>query len=193
MTCKETMTEVPGELSARRGAAAFATGVVTATVLSLLVALAPAGFIPDADGGLLGASGKRIRNAVIFISFFSFIGWTGGLLIVGAPVWRLMHRAGFRRWFQAVAVGAVLAFGVRLALAVHSWSGYAFYEVGGPTLRAVVVDHKLTALGWRLSFESAAWAAVIGGVTGFTIWYIAYGRRAARRRSFAQTVDPAKN
>jgi hypothetical protein len=106
-----------------------------ATAGTLLVALVLGG-VPQDWSALLPALG---------IWFFLVLG-----IAVVLPLWDILYRWGWRRWWQASAFGAASGFTVTFVL-VGDWSGFgrAVAEVAG--------------------FASA--------VSGFVVWWMAYRTR----------------
>jgi hypothetical protein len=112
---------------------------------------------------------------VISMFFLAFIIWGAGLVVVGAPMWWLLHRKGLRSWWIAVLSGAIAAFmgGLALSMALtlpieHS----SFGDSGGDTM----IDGELTAYGWQELFLGAVEVGVVGAIVAAVIWRIAYRR-----------------
>lgn len=131
----------------------------------------------------IGASGHdewlRLRNQTLLFSILGSIVFFVGIVALGVPGWIAMHRLGRRQWYDAVVLGALLAFLGDLAmsygpLVLHSpGSDYSAWDGGVAT----VIHYRLTAQGWRFLFEGALLEAVAGALAGLTIWGIAYRAR----------------
>jgi len=94
------------------------------------------------------------------IPLFAFIVWLLGLLVVGAPVWGLMHHLGVRSAWLATTFGAIAPPALYLACSLHS---------------------RPTPLTWALKEEWAVYLTLtaIGAVVGWTVARSAYASRRA--------------
>lgn len=122
-------------------AAALVGGVATDAVL-LSVSLFLSFIGSDLGGG-------DLQGVLFFLGLVGVIAtvvFLGGLLVVGVPVWMIMHAYGLRSPKHAVAAGALLAAGATLAL-----STLAGFEglVGGLVIALLMIGPGAAA-GWTL-------------------------------------------
>ena len=86
------------ELSPLRGGLALCLGAVTGAGLTgLAVALAG-----------LGDDPVNAIGFAVFVTLYAVVVWSAGLLILGVPIWLLLHNAGFRSRSHALALGGLL-------------------------------------------------------------------------------------
>ena len=107
----------------------------------------------------------------------ALMGWLFGIVLIGGPIWRLLHKAGKRQWYVALVTGAAIPFFVPLAYQTgfftgQNFFGSSYYGSGGQQR----IDGALTAFGWKMAFLQSFHSAVAGGVIGLTVWLIAYRR-----------------
>ncbi len=95
---------------------------------------------------------------LLLVAAVASVAFVVGLLIIGAPVWAVMHWRGLRERKHAKAAGAVLAAGVMLAAGVVS----ALSQLSG-----------LQGLVGGLIF--AILMVLPGAVVGWTLHRVAYG------------------
>ena len=155
----------------KRAFAALAAGAAVGAVVTnadLLVI----GVLYAGEPGGLHSQHIPILFSMFFLAFYI---WGAGLVVVGAPMWWLLHKKGLRSWWVAVLSGAIAAFvgGFAMNLAVtlrieHS----SFSDSGGYTM----IDGELTAYGWQELFLGAVEIGVIGAIVAAVIWRIAYRR-----------------
>jgi hypothetical protein len=141
------------------GAGAVLGGVMTDLALSAyFVVLATRSSPRSAPMALeiAKALGFSVLAAVPII-LFAFMVWLLGLLVLGAPVWGLMHGLGVRSAKLAAAFGAVAPPGLYLACSLHD---------------------RPTSLAWALKAEWATYLILpaIGAVVGWVTIRIAYRR-----------------
>lgn len=155
------------------GAVGSVIGGVLGTVLQLAWSIMH-------SGGVEPNEWTQIRIQIFGFSILASIVFLIGLVTLGVPGWLIMHRLGRRRWFDAMALGAVLAFAAYFAISylpliLHSpGSDYSSEDGGIPTIE----HYQLTAQGWRFLIEGASIQAVAGAVAGLTIWRICYQRKS---------------
>ena len=104
---------------------------------------------------LLGGTSIEPQAAALFLALTAAVAsavFAVGLLVVGAPVWAVMHRRGLRERKHAKTAGALLAAGVALALSA----------LAGPQGLVGGVIFAILML-------------VPGAVAGWTLHRIAYG------------------
>jgi hypothetical protein len=150
-------------------------GLVFLLEIAILLALRPAKL-----GEMTEYLGMGAFDFIQILVLAVFVFFIGGLLLVGTPVWYLLHRMGRRQWFYAVAVGAVLAAAgfVLMVLWNPEWPALSLVsflteEFGGLTAR----DGQLTGEGWSALVRGTIGLALAGGLAGLSLWKIAYRRR----------------
>ena len=111
---------------------------------------------------------------VMWTFVIAFVVWAIGLVVVGLPLWWLLHKKGVRRWWVAALCGAVAAFvgSFALYLALTLPGGGSYSDSGGHTM----IDGELTAYGWQSIVLGAAEIGVCGAIVAAVIWRIAYRR-----------------
>jgi hypothetical protein len=60
------------------------------------------------------------RDALIVFTYAAFV-WAAGLFVVAPGPWAMLHRNGFRGWWAAVGLGAILSFVVTLGLLTNAF------------------------------------------------------------------------
>jgi hypothetical protein len=106
--------------------------------------------------------------------------WGVGLIAVGAPLWWLLHKLGFRHWLVAAATGTLLTFLAGFAILTRgfemipppSGSALSAEDAGGPP----VINNRLTPHGWRRAAQSSLMLAVAGALVALAVWRVAYRR-----------------
>lgn len=95
--------------------------------------------------------------AAVPIILSAFIVWLLGLLVMGAPVWAVMHGLGVRSASLAATFGVIAAPGLYLACSLQ---------------------HRPGPLAWALKEEWTVYLVLsaIGAVVGWAVARIAYGR-----------------
>jgi hypothetical protein len=93
------------------------------------------------------------------------LGWLTGMTLLGGPVWWLLHRLGGRGWPWLTALGALVPALVIAAvwLAERLAGGHGY---------AATADEIAEEVGLMVAFGA------VGGVTGWTVWRVAYRREA---------------
>jgi MFS family permease len=119
------------------------------------------------------ALGKALMAFLI-----AFAIWLCGLLIFGAPVWRMMHLSGRRKWYHAAVAGFAVPFTVILAYTTGFFTGQAdgqwsSFANGGQQW----VDGTITRFGLFIAFRTASVFGLVGACVGLFIWKVAYRRR----------------
>ena len=109
---------------------------------------------------------------VMWTFVIALLVWALGLVVVGLPLWWIIHKNGLRRWWAATLCGAIAAFvaGFALSLASTLPFGGSFGDSGGDTM----IDGELTAYGWQSIVLGAAEIGVYGAIVAAVIWRIAY-------------------
>lgn len=116
-------------------------------------------------------------DALTLLTFsVAILVWAGGLALVGAPLWAVLHARGLRSAAHAVAVGAVATFlASAILLLLLPW-GMGDLNEGG---RWIIQDGARTPYGWWVLLRSASLMALSGALVGLLIWRIAYRREGA--------------
>lgn len=112
---------------------------------------------------------------LVYMFALAFIVWGVGLILVGVPIWWLLHKKGLRSWWMAVLLGAVAAavcnFALNLAMTLPIENA-SLGDSGGQSM----IDGELTAYGWWSLVRGAAAIGVVGALVAAVIWRIAYRR-----------------
>jgi hypothetical protein len=130
--------------------------------------------------------GTTNSDLIMLIALAALVFFAGGLLLIGAPVWWILHRLGHRQWFYAAGLGAVLGSAgfILMSLWNPEWPALSLVsfmteEFGGLTAR----NGQLSGEGWSALFRGAIGIAVAGAAAGLGLWKIAYRRRQPRLSS----------
>ena len=112
-------------------------------------------------------------GVLIFIN--ATVIWALGLVLVGAPLWAILHYYGKRNWTAAGALGAILTFVVTLGLLTNGFGllvsgNLSASDAAGP----IWVDSQLTAHGWAVALEVAVVCCIAGALVGLIVWRVAY-------------------
>jgi len=113
---------------------------------------------------LLSAFTGEIRYGLLMAAFafpFALVGWTIGLVVIGAPIWWLLRRSNMRPTRLAASVGAGIT-----ALLMGGWS---------VTLNLITSDAGLWDLLPILEFGLFGW------IVGWVVARIAYGKSESAR------------
>jgi hypothetical protein len=110
---------------------------------------------------------------ITMIFFVSLAFWATGVVLMGAPVWAVLHYMNLRSPVYAVGAGGASALLALVGLSLVMSSGVADqYDRG----RYVIQNGVRTADGWLSLLTDALLMGVAGGVVGMVIWRIAYRR-----------------
>lgn len=116
---------------------------------------------------------------VMLVFVGAFVVWLLGLLVLGCPVWRVLHRRNVRGWPSAVLIGVVLTFLASFlltlapSLLIRSAGGSSFLGDSGGM---IIVNTSLTPHGWVVYSEWSLLFSVMGALVGWVIWRVAYRR-----------------
>lgn len=122
-----------------------------------------------------------------FLTAFAI--WLCGLLIFGAPVWRVLHVSGHRQWYHAVLAGFAVPFTVILASTTGFFTGQAdgqwsSFADGGQQW----IDGTITMFGLFIAFRTSSIIGVMGAGVALFIWKVAYRRRQIPSATSGQRV-----
>ena len=109
--------------------------------------------------------------AMTFIA--AFMVWLLGLAVVGAPLWRLAERLGYRSFHHAITVGLTATFLTAVLLTCIMDSGMVSLREGGRTL---VHLGRRTPFGLWVLARDCGLFALAGGLVAAVIWRVAYRR-----------------
>lgn len=128
------------------GLAALVSGAAT-----IVLFWASTFLLPNVGPGVeaQGAISAGIVKTWLAMLVLAVLIWAAGLLIIGVPVWWLMHRLGLTRRFHALIAGALLA-------------GIAGYVVG-------ILAYAPYPVAWFIAFS------LLGMLAAWVIWSRAYG------------------
>ena len=90
----------------------------------------------------------------IYMVAYASTKWLWGILIFGMPIWFLLHKTGWREWYVAVSIGAVIPV-LRLMI-----------------LTSIFSNHR----DFASVIKIAIMFAPIGIIISLVIWLIAYRR-----------------
>jgi hypothetical protein len=168
------VTTLPRALLALAGGAVVG-GLVVLLELGLLLAIRPNKLPEMAE--FVGTTYFDIFQLTARAVFAVF---AGGLLAVGAPVWALLHFLKLRDWYYAVALGAGLCAGGFFVLALWSEDftpGVSLVSFLTEEFGGLVWSNENNAFneeGWQAIWRGTALLAFAGGLSGLTLWKIAY-------------------
>jgi|GEM_PF-1695458 hypothetical protein len=112
------------------------------------------------------------------MSILVFVVFAGGMVIVGGPIWAVLHSLGRRGWLDALLLGGLSSSLVSLAIALlplllmPAHSTYSASEGGHDT----VVNNHLTSFGWEMYLKQSALIGLAGALAGWMVWRVAYRR-----------------
>lgn len=152
--------------------------LVALIVGTVLGALIVAGFIAYEVGPHM-----FLRNAIRFVmaKFASaFMVWGSGILLVGAPIWLVLHKAGFRTWLVALFTGFLLPFALFFPIFTGQLTGIkalqGCYDELAFLTRPVFASGTLPILGAGRAAAISAVFGAVGALIALTIWFVAYKR-----------------
>jgi hypothetical protein len=128
-------------------AAALLGGILSSFAVSGVVLL-------DPDDAARKLQWWQFLGTTVFYAFFAIPIFATGLCLLGAPGWYLLHRYGLRGWVSLTILGA-------------TFTSVANFLLNAPPVIATAVD-------LRGRIEWALVMGVVGGLTGFVMWRIAY-------------------
>lgn len=161
-----------GLAPARVGAAIVAGALIGGVIITLhwLItvarALGPAFVFGKGAGGAL----------IVFMG--AFLAWLAGLILIGGPIWWLLHRHHLHGWRAAALAAFAATFAAGLILAIplpHKGGAFREADRGG----VLVENDQLTAYGWLKAAEGALLLSFVGAAAGLAVWRVAYRRRKA--------------
>jgi hypothetical protein len=170
------VTTIPRALLALVGGAVVGT-LVFLLELGVLLALRPNKFPEMAEFvGTTYLDITWLTTSAVF-TFFA-----GGLLLVGAPIWALLHFLRLREWYVAVALGAGLCAAGFFVMALWnadftpaiSLVSFLTEEFGGLVWNNE--ENRFNPEGWQAIWRGTALIALAGGLAGLALWKIAYRR-----------------
>lgn len=126
-------------------AAALAGGATTSAIVVLIMLILSSG-----GGGAVEP--QAVALFLLLVAAVASAIFLAGLVIVGAPVWAVMHRRGLRDRSHAKTAGAVLTSGVTLAASVLLGLAANSSPQGlvGGLIFAVLMLGPGAAAGWTL-------------------------------------------
>jgi len=139
----------------QRAAAAVAAGAAVGAVATN-VPMVVAGLLYIGEPG--GFESQHIPF-LLYMVFIAFIVWTVGLVLVGVPIWWLLHKKGLRSWWVAVLCGAIAGFVGAFALSL-----------------ALTLPIESASFGWQDLVLGAVEIGVYGAIVAAVIWRTAYRR-----------------
>src|SRR5688572_22809673 len=176
-----------------RALLALVLGAVTGTLvflleLGILLALQP-NKLPE----MANYVGTTYLDLLQLTATAVFTFFAGGLLVVGAPLWALLHFLRRRDWYYAVALGSGLCAVGFFVMALWnpdftpavSLVSFLTEEFGG--LVWSNEENQFNAEGWQAIGRGTALLAVAGGFSGLTLWKIAY-RKAGPKKTVPDAI-----
>ncbi len=143
---------------------AFLAGAFTGSIIFPTAPFIPVFFEPNG-----------IRK-ILTVFYFGFIFWFFGLLLIGSPIWALLHRLNKRKFYHAALAGFIPPFLVVLQpftlLSPAKSRGSIFFNID-PTGKFWEGD----VITWRhlvSVLESSAILGLVGALVAFAIWRTAY-------------------
>ena len=163
------------ETTAMRAILALVAGSIVGSVLIIAGFLIPE-IIDALNGDKIAIAQLHALPYGVIVFVFVYAIFTAGIVLIGLPIWALMHQLGRRNWLDALLLGGIASFLVTLAFSTMSiWllpygSDYSASDGGVPT----VVHNHITAQGWTYYLEMSGGIALAGIMAALTIWRIAY-------------------
>ena len=163
-----------------RALLALAVAAVTGTLVFLLELGILLALRPNKLNEMAEYVGTTYLDLLQLTATAVFTFFAGGLLVVGAPLWALLHFLKLRDWYYAVALGAGLCAGGFFILALYSEDftpaislvSFLTEEFGGLVWNNEA--NQFNAEGWQAIWRGTALLALAGGLAGLTLWKIAY-------------------
>jgi hypothetical protein len=173
------------ETTLGRAVLALVVGAFLGSVLTLVGTMGPMAVERPEFFGLDAARWEWIVSTIIIVSVGSFFLFSTGLLVVGAPAWWLIHRAGYRNWPHLLMLGVALSIAFSFALEALSSS----LPTPDESYRLAQSEYLLThgrasavvklqpeARVWSEMIVEAALTAIAGGLVALVVWRMAYRR-----------------
>ena len=145
-------------------------------VLAILVGAAvgtTAMFVPCAI-----LAGGTVTPEMWSLALVAYIVWIIGLVLIGGPLWAVLHHKGLRGWLAALVAGAS-APGLFWIIVMTLGLGQGGGDVirGSPNgLVYLFQDGHLTAAGLIDALVQGATLGAIGACVGLAGWFVAYRR-----------------
>ena len=103
----------------------------------------------------------------------AFMAWLLGLAVVGAPLWSLAERMGYRSFHHAISAGLAATFLTAVLLACIMDNGMMSLREEG---RVLVHLGRRTPYGLWVLARDCGLFALAGGLVAAVIWRVAYRR-----------------
>jgi hypothetical protein len=114
-------------------------------------------------------------DSIAHLGLFAFAVSVAHVVILGAPVFAILGRMRWIRWWSATLVGFVLGC---LPTAIWSWPlkasgpGTSISVVEGKRLVQIMVNGVPTLAGWLRYAREVGEAGLCGAAAGFVFWYM---------------------
>lgn len=152
-------------------AGAFAGGFIAAgEFLAAQLAIPADAISATATGPAATATGT------VYVLLSAMVVWGICIVLVGGPLWWVVHRIGLRGWLAASVLGFALPFLITMAVAgLHNRPQSESPRVSdsGGTMSA---NGVLTSHGWEVQMRSSALLGLSGLLVALTIQRLAYRR-----------------
>lgn len=108
---------------------------------------------------------------------YSFIVWITGFVILGGPIWALLHFFNKRLFWHALLAGYLVTFLVVFGILTKGFTGKTGSKWSSSTNGVQNWDNGvMTAAGWAGAFTTSMFFGVIGMAMGALIWFVVYKR-----------------
>lgn len=161
-----------------RALVALAGGIFLGAAIAAL--LSTINLYSDFDPEVAG----RVHVATMPSSFdYAFRTWSFGLIVIGVPIWLVIHYFGFRTLIVWLILGFSVTFYVLFSLNTDSFSGSRFggtnypdYPLGGYgwTDGEIFQGEIMISYGWWVAIRVSVVGSLQGMLVALTIWRVAY-------------------
>lgn len=159
------------EISLKRSVCAVFVGAASGTILTISYFMA---------GNLWAGVSifEGLGATMTLIAPIAFLTWLFGIVVVGAPVWTLLHRLGLSGWITAIMCGYLTPYVALVLINTRALTGHTTgnfsSSIGG---KKIWVEGVLTPYGWEQAFLDPVAISIGGCFVGLVIWLVAYRKQ----------------
>lgn len=123
-----------------------------------------------------GSGGEPPWLILLFPFIYSLAAWSIGLVVVGLPIWLLLHVLEFRQWRWAALLGIAVTFVIACIVAKDSEivRSLSPFNADGNVDPKTLSKSQLASQKWQDTIFASLVLSVIGAAVASVVWRIAY-------------------